>query len=197
MHSLTNNMWPRAITSPRLRVPLLAALAWLALAAAPARADYIVYTFTGDTGGVPDTTISGTFQIDLATIDTYKGHLPGTVLNQLQPPPAFSISDGANYNLFSTTSSLTVLDTLDYHVESANLFLTLNGKGLPLQITGNVSSGFSWIENTAEGPITGTGTFGTPVRVSTVPAPSGFTLFGIGACCAVGYAWRRRRLAVA
>jgi hypothetical protein len=36
-----------------------------------------------------------------------------------------------------------------------------------------------------------------PAASSAVPEPAGLTLLGIGAACALGYAWRRRKRAVA
>lgn len=189
------NNWARlhGIASPRLRVILLVALAWLAPGAGPARADFVVYDFTGSSNS--GVTVSGSFEVNLDDILTYKGALPESALQMLQ----FKTSDGLTFNTFDTSQTyrFKTFGFSPYAVENAALHFTSPGNpGYTLGITGPSGGKFQWIENTPnEGQTGGTGTFTS--EVSAVPAPPGFILFATGACCAAAYAWRRRRLAVA
>jgi hypothetical protein len=200
MHDMTSApTWLPGLASRRLRLTLFAALAGLALAAGPARADLVVYDFTGtgiDAGTQSKVTITGSFAVDRNDFDIFKGHFTPA---QLQAP-SFTVSDGFAFDQFAPLSVLTAVtgsgSTL-YDVRGANLTLTSpSSPGTLLQITGSSTTGFAWdvLENNQQ-QATGSGTF-THHTVPT-PAPSALTLFGLGGLCLAGYAWRRRQLAVA
>ena len=182
--------------SSRLRLTLLVALAWLALAAGPARADLIVYNFSGDTGTNPDVTLNGSFAVDTAVVQQKSGFLTAGDLQS----PDFKISDGFEFKTFTTPFTFDV-DTKSYDVISAtlNLTSTAGANGPTLLISGSSAGGFQWVEQFPEGGQgqNGNGTISHTTEVSATPEPSALALLGLGTLCLAGYAWRRRTLAVA
>jgi hypothetical protein len=172
-------------------LPLLVGLFWLAVPGGRANAEFVLYTFNG-TSNDNSVSLSGSFLVDTLTIPA-DGVLHAAALQADLNTPFTTTFQGNSYNVVVSTSTLT-LDTNTFAILNANLNLVSNPATGQLSIAGSPVQGFNWTELTELGSVSGTGTF-TSSQTAAVPAPPSLALLGLGALCAAGYAWRRRRLA--
>jgi hypothetical protein len=196
MHALTRTRtWLNGLSSRRLLLTLCVALAWLALAAGPARADLIVYNFSGDSVP-PGSTMSGSFEIDSNAIQNNNGIMTPGDLQSLDFKVTDPTTGVTDYTIINTPFTFDVdPKTFDPTLYTLN-FSSTTSKGFTLNITGT-GPDFSWVAQNAEGPFAGGNGTITHTTVSAVPTPPALALFGLGGLCLAGYAWRRRRLVAA
>jgi PEP-CTERM motif len=172
---------------------LVVALVWLFVLGARANADFVIYDFESTPPGL----VSGSFKVNEMVVQPQGGMLlPG----DLQNPSFHTTLDNQTFNqVDSITATFRFnVDPNTFSVVSEHLELTSSVPGIRLIIDGPTDGIFSWTEETnGETTQAGTGTWSQTVQTSAVPEPSSYALVGVGGLCLAGYAWRRRRLAVA